>query len=448
MARRATLHSGRNGRNGNFRAGHNDRSEEMKNADHVDPALSKNNVYRSVGRNEKSFEDAELHFYEKHFSVGLYERNDRYVRNRHPEKQKTMKELYQDKRSAPEEVILQIGTRDQKVDPKLLDKIMMEQIRWEQKTFPQLHYLSYGLHLDEPNAAPHVHARRAWVAHDEKGFEIPNERRALQEMEIERPDTTRKEGRYNNAKMTFTAACREHLQELCRKNGLEIETEPREKGKSGRSLDQLKTETARQELNSIRSEAKKAKAEADASRQEIEGLEKKKKDLAAEVKREEIRGDERQMLAALERAAKEKPITEGFIDKKVIGYKVSAAWVDESMRLARIGVDAAETIAEKDHQITEASLTNRKLQFALSDARDELAREKEQAGAVFREALPFLEASPGLKENFIKQAEKEKEDAAVKVNGRVREDEDWQGLTESARKEREADHRFDEDWER
>lgn len=419
MARRVTLHSGRAGRSGVFRAGHNDRSEKMTAADHIDPEQSQKNIYRQIYGNEKTFEDAEKKFYRLHFGEGLTEKNERYLKNGHWERTRTIDDVYHDKKTGPEEVILQIGTRDQKIDPAIIDKIITEQIEWERQNYPQLYYLSYALHLDEPGAAPHVHARRVWVAHDKDGYEIPSERRALAEMEIERPDLMKKEGRYNNAKMTFTAKCREHLQELCKSYGLEIETEPREKGKSGRSLDQLKTETAKKELDAIRAETDAARSEKNDLAAEVDELKKRKEDLVAEVKTLEIRGNEYKMIDALEKAAKEKPITEGFIDKKIIGYKVSVAWVDESMRLARVGLQAADERAareraedEKNFLEVEKELAEKRTEAAeqrAADAKQQLAEKEKELMSLAIETLDFREASPELREKFSAAVDRERQ---------------------------------------
>ena len=42
----------------------------------------------------------------------------------------------------------------------------------------------------------------------------------LREMGIERPDATQKESRYNSAKMTHAAMCRDHLEGLFASRGL------------------------------------------------------------------------------------------------------------------------------------------------------------------------------------------------------------------------------------
>lgn len=42
---RATRHNGRKGVNGVFKAGHNDRTFEVENADHIDSSRANLNVY-------------------------------------------------------------------------------------------------------------------------------------------------------------------------------------------------------------------------------------------------------------------------------------------------------------------------------------------------------------------------------------------------------------------
>ena len=96
-------------------------------------------------------------------------------------------------------------------------------------------------------------------------------------MGIERPDVTKPEGRYNNAKMTFTADCRRNLLEIAARRGIAIEAEPRERSKSGLSLAEYQ---ARQEIarrDAARAEAARIAAEAaqeaaQAARRDIERI--------------------------------------------------------------------------------------------------------------------------------------------------------------------------------
>lgn len=86
---------------------------------------------------------------------------------------------------------------------------------------------------------------------------------ALREMGVQKPlpESVESRDRYNNRKMTYTRICREHLQELCREYGLDIETEPKEPSQTGRTLLTLKADTLEQETQGI--EARRRMAQRD-----------------------------------------------------------------------------------------------------------------------------------------------------------------------------------------
>lgn len=303
-----------------------------------------------------------------------------------------------------------------------------------------------------------------------------------------------------------------------------------DRGERGSEKKHLTTEELKS--RTLAAANKKAASIVGAAGKEIEELEKKKKDLQSEVKALEIKGNERATLTALEKAAKERPIKEGvFNTGDTIGYKVSTAWVDEAMRLARIGTDAAETIAQKDSEISDAHFTNRELKDDLAATREKLDRTENDKWDVIKETAIYRESPAWIKRslekksveirnfsdslariapmlnkifgeektieiagkalrrigitdkqdardfirsnsleasrqrmgkepsgqkgiwsnppgaiNFLKASESDF--AAVRPSLQMPEEEDWQGLTEAAKAERMADHRFDEDWSR
>ncbi len=104
------------------------------------------------------------------------------------------------------------------------------------------------MHIDEAN--PHIHERKVWTAHDGDML-IINQEKALAEMGIERPDTSKKVGRKNNAKMTYTKICREKLIEIARAHGIEIEDVPRDPSKSGMKLMRYKYEKLKEDCEEM-----------------------------------------------------------------------------------------------------------------------------------------------------------------------------------------------------
>lgn len=232
---RATIHNGRTGKDGAYNTRHNDRQFDISHAEHIDPERVKDNRYWNwTGNPETTFEAAEQAFYEKHIQKHLDAQNARYKAQRHAERAKTMDEYRKSPQTCPEEVILQIGKLGDTIPADMMARIIQEQINWEQQQFPGVKVLNVALHMDE-QGAPHIHERRAWVYTDKDGNTAISQNKSLEQMGVELPNPDRPRGRFNNRKQTFSRMCREHLLQICREHGLEIEEIPQEKSRSGLS---------------------------------------------------------------------------------------------------------------------------------------------------------------------------------------------------------------------
>lgn len=77
-------------------------------------------------------------------------------------------------------------------------------------------------------------------------------------MGVPLPDPSKKETQFNNRKVTYSKICRDKLFELGREMGLELIEEPREKGRSGRELDEVKTEGIRKDFEEAQRQAQTA----------------------------------------------------------------------------------------------------------------------------------------------------------------------------------------------
>lgn len=234
---RATIHNGRTSNLGAFTPKHNDRNFNINHAEHINPERVRLNRYWNwTGNPETTFEAAEIAFYEKHISAHLEAQNARYRAQRHAERAKTMDEYRKSPQTCPEEVILMIGKAGDTIPADMMARIIQEQINWEQKQFPGLKVLNVALHMDE-QGAPHIHERRAWVYTDRDGNLAISQNKSLEQMGVELPNPDKPRGRFNNRKQTFSRMCREHLLQICREHGLEIEEIPQEKSRSGRTLE-------------------------------------------------------------------------------------------------------------------------------------------------------------------------------------------------------------------
>ena len=235
---RLTRHNGRSGKHGTYNPKHNDRRFDLENSEHIDTERAKMNVYWDCYRGvstgidrpketEKdfSFEQVELMYYTAQYSDFIFFQNERNVKNRHPERNRTVEDLLKSKKTCPEETIYQIGTIEESVSPELLLQIVNEFFgEMETRFGSHVHILNWALHLDE--GTPHIQERHVFDCKNKYGELEPKQDKALEELGIPLPDPSKPKSKYNNRKQTFDAICRDLLFDICEKHGLKLDREP------------------------------------------------------------------------------------------------------------------------------------------------------------------------------------------------------------------------------
>lgn len=257
---RTTLHNGRKNRQGQaYSPRHNDRKFDLDKAEHIEQERTKENIYWHYLQKKNpdmDFSTAEQTFYKDHFEEALKIRNSSYIQHGNKKQVKTLEEYMQE--HCPEETIWMIGNAEDMIPAKILHNVWTEQKTWMEATFPQVTVLDWALHVDE-QGAPHIHERHVFIGHDKRGLEVVGQNKALAEMGISAPNPQRQTGRHNNAKMTYTAICRQHFQELCKRHGLDIEVQPRERSEMG--LAQAEYKARQEEQAAARAEMRMKAAE-------------------------------------------------------------------------------------------------------------------------------------------------------------------------------------------
>ena len=237
---RATRHNGRKGKDGIFKAGHNDRTFNIDNAGHIDQNRCSMNVYwdcyqglnipdeKGIRPERKySFDEIELGFYSDKFKESIVAQNIRHRESRHYERIRTVEQIIEDPKTCPEETIYQLGTKDGFEDPALFVKVataLFDEI--EKRYGSNLKILNWSLHMDE--ATPHIHERHVFFADDGYGHLFPKQEKACEAMGFERPDPNKKQSRKNNRKMSFDSEVRKLFIEIAEKHGVTIEKIPLE----------------------------------------------------------------------------------------------------------------------------------------------------------------------------------------------------------------------------
>ncbi len=262
-------HNGRKDTSGR----HNDRNFDISKAPHIDAERSPGNKYYTIsGDATKTFRQMELEFYKEHFSEAMKAQNARNIICRHPERNKTIRDMHRAKATRPEDKIIQVGDRKSHISGEKLWEIAEEyRKRFNEMYGSHCKILSMALHMDEDT--PHVHIRRVWTYTDEDGLERVGERKALEALGVMEKDPSKETGRHNNPKIIFTAQEREMLISICREKGVEIEETP--------AIKRQHMETP--EYKKFAEELQELEREREILRDDIEDLKKEKKDAEKEM---------------------------------------------------------------------------------------------------------------------------------------------------------------------
>lgn len=130
-----------------------------------------------------------------------------------------------DKKTCPEESLIQIGTMERSVSPQVLAAVASEFFEEFERRFGEhIHILDWSLHLDE--STPHIHERHVFDCENRYGEIAPQQEKSLEALGFDLPHPDQKPGKVNNRKMTFDSACRTLLFDICEKHGLHLDQEP------------------------------------------------------------------------------------------------------------------------------------------------------------------------------------------------------------------------------
>ena len=233
---KATVRNGRATASGKvYNANHNTKTETRNQERHIDHSRTEQNInlqFTAEGKVRRcgSFDAKafEISRYEELYGTGQEAKNARYIADGHPERCKSVADIYASRRTAPLETIIQLGSRDTDIDPQERKEKLMaataELIDGLQKRWgDNLHLLDLAIHLDEGVA--HCHLRMTFSALDKFGQRVPNQAQAFEAMGIQRPDPTAKEGKYNCPLITFSEIIRTQFYDLCEKRGIVIDRE-------------------------------------------------------------------------------------------------------------------------------------------------------------------------------------------------------------------------------
>lgn len=276
---KATYHNGRANKGGKvYNANHNTKAETRNQQRHIDHERTMENKIwvrdlenldsAKLRETGGSFDASayELDFYKERYGAARERKNADYVKSGHKDDVRTMEQVIKNPKTAPLETIFQIGTATERVQPEVLERATKDFINWMQKEYgSNMDVLDVALHVDE--ATPHIHARCVLFGRDKEGNRDVNQSAAFRELKIERPDPTKKQGKYNSPLMTFTERNRQQFYDICQSYGLEIDREVRSPSQKYLEVLEYKTEKLQEELAQANEKLRKLEQQAQESQE-------------------------------------------------------------------------------------------------------------------------------------------------------------------------------------
>lgn len=301
---KGTVKNGRKSKDGSaYNANHNTLEATRQQQSHIDTERHELNRYIQFksdgsmyvingGHGGFDARKHEMKVYKDLYGEGLEARNERYTKTRHTERCRTVKDLYQDPKTAPLETIFQVGNSKDNLDPQLrtqaLTRAWAETVKAMQGKYGEhMRFLDAALHRDE--AVDHIHCRVAFIGHDRHGFAVPSQNAALAAMGIERPDPTRPNTKYNNPTISFTDELRETFYQACERQGIQINREVQSYSKRQVEILEYKCDQYRRENQELEQQAREAMDRAAAAEDRQQKAEEKTQ--AAQEALERVLGD-------------------------------------------------------------------------------------------------------------------------------------------------------------
>ena len=238
-------------------ANHNDRNFDYHNDEHIINEKVKDNIYITEAP-ELSFLEFEKKFYKDNFSAALDAQNEKHRKQRQYSRVKSIDQLYESRKTCPQEIILQIGSKkDPYTDKDTFRQIVEEYIeQFEYNYGDNCKILDAAIHLDEESI--HAHVRRVWFIETDVGKQIA-QNEAMRQLGFERPLLDHGVDKYNNPTVSFTEADRKSFVNICREHGVQIDKVTSKPVRQAVPILQKKRELISEDIEALQDEVNKSK---------------------------------------------------------------------------------------------------------------------------------------------------------------------------------------------
>lgn len=257
---------------------HNDREFDLEATGdrHIDASRTKDNIYQSY-KNIMPFSKAEEQFYKDHYKEWIRKQNKANVKHGHRSRNRSIQTLLKGKRTKPDEIIVQIGDRNEHPSQEVFRDCAMELVRELAPYAEHFHILDVAIHNDEKT--PHAHIRGIWDYTDESGIRKISQEKALEALGFAPPAPELPSGQKNNRKISFHHEIREKWYDICEAHGLEIDRTPVLENDVHLTKEQLIQRDQAAEIEALRDENEQLRAEIERLERELERSKKKERNV-------------------------------------------------------------------------------------------------------------------------------------------------------------------------
>lgn len=241
-------------------------SSQSRFFDSMDKKYQGNEKYSSLSNTQK----LELALYDVYLKDSLSGQAERNAARRQSFRNRTALDFYKSKKTQPEEIIFQIGNKENcPVSGEELMQIYNEyRVEHNKRYGSHIKVLSAALHLDE--STPHIHERKIFLGVNEHGEAFIQKNSALDLLGFQPPNPDEPVSKFNNAKQPYSAACRDLWISICKQHNLEINEVPAPRtDKRGLELMEFKVQQETRKYNDLKKETLQMQKQCDTYKQEI-----------------------------------------------------------------------------------------------------------------------------------------------------------------------------------
>ena len=370
---KATYHSGRTTKGGKvFNANHNTYKKTRDGQSHINHDRTEENILYRIENNKlkpcKSYDciEFEKRRYKELFSDSLEAKNERYIKQRHKERCRSIEDLYHDPKKCPFEMILQIGKSDDDMSfeekAEISKRVNIDFVREMHKRYGKNFVpLNLSGHYDEISL--HYHYRGVFVYQGKDGLE-QNQSKAMESLGIERPDKTKEVGKHNNPLMTFTEEARNLYYDICERYGLEIDREVKNPSQKHKETLEHKCEMLEKEVQEKDSALEQMKTQLQSITREANKESERYKANKIQAEREEIRAINNAELAEKLIIKKVKQNKDDTISIGLKQYQEATAIVQETKRV--LNSEVYSPTERKEMQLAAQQLECEKARYRMA----------------------------------------------------------------------------------